>query len=633
MPRLNLYEQQTTAREARADSYAMGMAPAVALENFGNSLADIGNRVQKREELGVSQHVMENAEEMAQTALTDLGKRQDINSPKAMQDFEEAMQQIRQNGLMQFAGSADGRAALERQLDNQLAQYRKSAVATKIKAGQEQMGRVLDQQFNKSIMQVDVAPDVWSFARDEILDLVETWKPAMSKDQYEQAKRLAHAKPIQAAVRSYQAQGDYEAADKLMNDPENIQFMTVDELRPLRIDNAVGRGKIAKEQREIEGDRKAMSAILGYDVPKENVVPGFAKMPGVQKMRVWQMMNPGKVMPNDMRMRALGLERQESESLRNKVSSGASEYRYMTPEEQFKFRIDAQTLFPRKRVKDERGYITYESSMPVELSRLFDATTPGWREMDDSDPVATVPTPGAQPNELEYAKSLMRGQDGNVAIPEDSPFYDPSQPPPRPTKLVPPTRPEASITVDEMLYDVSGVGGAVGGIAARTPGIGPKIQELAPGAERASRYKARVTSGQNQIVALLQKNDKYPEGERKMIAEELAKVIRVWDNPASAARNLGAIDLSLADRQIMAEKIRDDKTVDRDVKQQALEMALMIKNYRKQLGVLRPKDEKEMEQLVNEGELYPGRNFWTPEGRRVTFTQEAYDQIIGNKKK
>lgn len=118
-----------------------------------------------------------------------------------------------------------------------------------------------------------------------------------------------------------------------------------------------------------------------------------------------------------------------------------------------------------------------------------------------------------------------------------------------------------------------------------------------------------------------------------MIAEELAKVIRVWDNPASAARNLGAIDLSLADRQIMAEKIRDDKTVDRDVKQQALEMALMIKNYRKQLGVLRPKDEKEMEQLVNEGELYPGRNFWTPEGRRVTFTQEAYDQIIGNKKK
>lgn len=632
MPRLNLYEQQTTAQSPRASGADFGAAPAQAMEGAGNVLQDIGERIQRRDELGASQNMMELFDSDAQQLLVDFDKRQDIMSEQALPEFQTALGQLKQTALSKVSLRPEAKAALERQLDNQLAQYGKSAITAKIKAGQDQMGRALDQQFNKSMMQVDAAPDVWSFTADENMAAVEMWKPAMSKDQYESAKRLAYAKPLQAAVRSHLAQGNIEAAEALMTDGSFSKYLTMEEARPLRIDAAVGRGKMDKEAREVEGDRKAMSAVLGYDVPKENVVPGFAKMPGVQKMQVWQMMNPGKEMPNDMRMRALGLERQESESLRNKVSSGASEYRYMTPEEQFKFRIDAQTLFPRKRVKDERGYITYESSMPVELSRLFDATTPGWREMDDGDPVATAPAPGAQPNELEYAKSLLRGQEGNVAIPEDSPFYDSSQPA-GVTNLAPPTRPEASLTVDEMLYDVSGVGGAVGGIAARTPGIGSKIQELAPGAERASRYKARVTSGQNQIVALLQKNDKYPEGERKMIAEELAKVIRVWDNPASAARNLGAIDLSLADRQIMAEKIRDDKTVDRDVKQQSLEMALMIKNYRKQLGVLRPKDEKEMEQLVNEGELYPGRNFWTPEGRRVTFTQEAYDQIIGKKKK
>ena len=272
MPRLNLYEQQTTAREARADSYTMGMAPAVALENFGNSLADIGNRVQKREELGVSQHVMENAEEMAQTALTDLRKRQDINGPKAMQDFEEAMQQIRQNGLMQFEGSADGRAALERQLDNQLAQYRKSAVATKIKAGQDQMGRALDQQFNKSMMQVDAAPDIWSFTADENMAAVEIWKPAMSKDQYESAKRLAYAKPLQAAVRSHLAQGNIEGAEALMADESFSKYLTMEEARPLRIDAAVGRGKMDQEERRVQSNVTKFQSRLGRELTPDEMV-------------------------------------------------------------------------------------------------------------------------------------------------------------------------------------------------------------------------------------------------------------------------------------------------------------------------------------------------------------------------
>lgn len=414
MPRLNLYEQQTTAREARADSYAMGMAPAVALENFGNSLADIGNRVQKREELGVSQHVMENAEEMAQTALTVLGKRQDINSPKAMQDFEEAMQQIRQNGLMQFEGSADGRAALERQLDNQLAQYRKSAVATKIKAGQEQMGRVLDQQFNKSIMQVDVAPDVWSFARDEILDLVETWKPAMSKDQYEQAKRLAHAKPIQAAVRSYQAQGDYEAADKLMNDPENIQFMTVDELRPLRIDNVVGKRKMEKEAREVEGDRKAMSAIFGYDVPKENVVPGFAKMPGVQKMLVWQMMNPGKVMPDDMKLRALSLEKQSAQDKSMRVAENLQNWNSLTPQEKMWTRLELIAKFPPVRIVNPLdNSVTYA---PNPSAGYLELNAMGFNPTSNARPLTGGPVVQGSEMQVDPAVQATRDTDARGMI-------------------------------------------------------------------------------------------------------------------------------------------------------------------------------------------------------------------------
>ena len=156
---------------------------------------------------------------------------------------------------------------------------------------------------------------------------------------------------------------------------------------------------------------------------------------------------------------------------------------------------------------------------------------------------------------------------------------------------------------------------------------------MAKDSQRVVDYKARVTSAGNNIVSLLQKNDKYPEGERTMIANEVAKVIRIWDNPESAARNLRSIELSLQDRQKAAEEMRDDVNLNKDTRDSARVMATQIKNYRKQLGVLQPKDEKEIKQLVDEGELYPGRNFWTPEGKRKKFTQEAYDEIIGGKKK
>jgi hypothetical protein len=371
MSRLNLYEQQTSAQGPRADGYTMGTAPAQALEGMGNALQEIGARVQRRDELGVSQHVMENADEMAQTALTDLGKRQDINTPKAMGDFEQAMQQIRKNGMMQFEGTAEGRAALERQLDNQLAQYRKSAVATKIKAGQEQMGRVLDQQFNKSVMQVDAAPDIWSFAKDEILATVERWKPAMSKEQYESAKRLAHAKPLEAAIRSHIAQGNIEAARAIMRDENSSKFLTAQEAIPLRIDIEVEDGRRKKEQREREVNRRAMSNFFGVDVSPEKAEehPDFMKMPAVQKMSLWRMMNPGQEMPDDVKMKALGIDKQSSESRMDRITEMISNYDSLDEVGRLKLSGLIQSEWKTATTRDSFGNVYRDSTVPDQFRK------------------------------------------------------------------------------------------------------------------------------------------------------------------------------------------------------------------------------------------------------------------------
>ena len=272
MPRLNLYEQQTTAQGPRASGAYFGAAPAQALEGAGNVLQDIGERVQRREELGAAQDVMEGVDTWAVTALDDFQKRQDIMTAQALPEFQNALSQKRQEALSNFTGRPEARAALERQLDNQLAQYGKSAITAKIKAGQDQMGRALEQQFNKSSIQVDAAPDIWSFAKDENLAAVEMWKPAMSKDQYESAKRLAYAKPLQSAVRSHLAQGNIEGAEALMADESFSKYLTMEEARPLLIDGAVGRGKMEKEERRVQSNVTKFQSRLGRELTPDEVV-------------------------------------------------------------------------------------------------------------------------------------------------------------------------------------------------------------------------------------------------------------------------------------------------------------------------------------------------------------------------
>jgi len=346
-------------------------------------------------------------------------------------------------------------------------------------------------------------------------------------------------------------------------------------------------------------------------------------------------MNGGRELPQETVNRVLGIERQNNESLTNELLDEAANYRNMTPQEQFIHRQKAAKVFGLTRRIDDKGYTSTFSNIPGELLRLYGMDERGNLVGGAGTGGITDSVAGGEKSEIrtmleqegfpidergEFVPGGQKGQSGPGGQRTRS-DVEPAR--------IPPTRSSTDLTVDEMLYDVAGVFSAIGEYAARTPGIGT----VAKDSQRVVDYKARVVSAGNNIVSLLQKNDKYPEGERTMIANEVAKVIRVWDNPESAARNLRSIELGLQDRQKAAEEIRDDVNLNKDTRDSARIMATQIKNYRKQLGVLQPKDEKEIKQLVDEGELYPGRNFWTPEGKRKKFTQEAYDQIVGGKKK
>lgn len=328
MPRLNLYEQQTTAQSPRASGADFGAAPAQAMEGAGNELQVIGNRIQERENLSDRQRLREAFEEFAVPALDDFDKNPEISGKESIPRFRQALEQKRQELISKHVGNPESRAKLENSLDNLVSQYTKSAIGAKINADQQLMVRTLNQQFDKSALDTDAAPDIWSFAKDENLMLVEELRPGMSQDQYVAAKRLAYAKPLQSAVKSHLAQRNWDAAEAIMRDENFSKFLTAQEAIPLRIDVAVGRGKVQKEEREIEGNRKALSYLLGTEATREQAVTvsGLASMPVAQKLNVLKMMNGGQPLPQATVDRVMGIERQTSESRIDKIVELTSNY-------------------------------------------------------------------------------------------------------------------------------------------------------------------------------------------------------------------------------------------------------------------------------------------------------------------
>ena len=375
MPRLNLYEQQTTAQGPRASGADFGAAPAQALEGAGNELQVIGNRIQERENLSDRQRLREAFEEAAVPMLDDFDKRRDINSKESIPQFRQALEQKRQELIGKHAGNPESRAKLENQLDNLVSQYTKSAIGAKINADQQLMIRTMNQQFEKSALDTDAAPDIWSFAKDENLMLVEDMRRGMSQDQYVAAKRLAYAKPLQAAVKSHIAQGNYEAAEAIMKDENFSKFLTTQEAIPLRIDVAVGRGKVQKEQRELETNARQWEFATGnkIDPAKYAELPDFKSATAAQKIASHRLVF-GTDPTDQQKEKYAGIDRQNSESKVQQITDLAMGYDTLDANGRMKLGLLIKSEFRDINGVDQYGNPTRYSTVPAELQRFVDPT-------------------------------------------------------------------------------------------------------------------------------------------------------------------------------------------------------------------------------------------------------------------
>ncbi len=375
MPRLNLYEQQTSAQGPRASGADFGAAPAQAMMEMGNVVADIGQRIQRREELFASDQIMGEIDTWAVTALDDFQKRQDITTQQALPEFQSALKQKKAEALSKFSGSADARAALERQLDNQMTQYGKSAIGAKIKAGHEQLTRGLNQQFDKSANEVGTAPQILQDSISENVAYVESRKAGMTAEMYQQAMVLARAKPIQSAVQSYVANGNWDQAEAIMADPEVNKLLDPAVARPLRIDIAVGRGKEAKERATVETNVRQWEAVTGtkIDPSRYAELPDFKSSTAAQKIAQHKLVF-GTDPTDEQKQKYFGIDKQVSESKIQQITDMAMDYNSLDAAGRMKLGLLIKSEFRDINGVDSLGNPTRYSTVPAELQRFVEPT-------------------------------------------------------------------------------------------------------------------------------------------------------------------------------------------------------------------------------------------------------------------
>ncbi len=553
MPRLNLYEQQTSAQGPRASGADFGAAPAQALEGAGNEMLKISNRIQEREDLSDRQRLREVFEEEAVPILNDFGKKRDISSKESIPQFRQALIQKRQELVSKHAGNPESRAKLENQLDNLVSQYTKSAIGIKIKADQELMVRTLNQQFDKSALDTDAAPDIWSFAKDENLMLVEELRPGMSQDQYVAAKRLAYAKPLQSAVKSHLAQRNWDAAEAIMRDENFSKFLTAQEAIPLRIDVAVGKGKAEAETTRQNQNVQKFQMRLGRELTPEETLkarslPAKKDMTPADEITELELVQ-GKPASQD----------QVDKIFKTYIDGGKSDTMFGNGTQG-----KAMAYVTEKAVEYANGFLS-----PAEARRFEASYTDAYMPKDREDPVTgtmrkVVPTvPKFAEEAMRRGAAFYGGLTAGAAPRTGDNIRPPGEPttmfidgkmigsgvadasgrwvipaPPEPSGAgagrgsqgVPtpaPTVGESPVKGRGLWSMASKVAGPVAGVA-RWWGSGPVPMGMGQEEVAAEQY---VINQQKSLVRALQQNPRYAEGERKSIEQDIAIKPETMGNP------------------------------------------------------------------------------------------------------
>ena len=633
MARLQIYEQQTASGSVRASGQEFGAGVAQAAGQLGDVVADIGLQMQRRQDVVERVQLTGEFDKWAQDSLTTLNDTGDIGTKATVDQYNNGLREKAAEIVKRHGGSMNSRAELQVQIENQAAQYAKSATAAQVKAQQTIIGNTVEQKVNELSISATFAPDKMFDTFTELDRTIDMLGDAMSPQLAAQYKEAGRSKIAQNSISRMLTNGNYTAAKAIMENPEVGKYLDPDSSRRFGIEIAVDEGKTALETQRVDREVQNWTTRLKRDLTPEEVIKikslpqKKSEMTPSDKIVEYELVTGkpasqavidemfdvgasggGSMFGNSLQGRALDF-------VTNNAVAYANDMLSPTDRRQFEASVSA-AYKPVERINPATGLV--EKFSPTLPAFVQDAVDQGSRFRGSGSLTSTASQGAAMPGQrIQYTDPTGRvigqttvGADGNWTIQDNNPPQGQGGMTTSTQGSTPQSR-----TIWQRRKNIVGPVASVRSAVQSIPGIGPSAAGVVfdeAETRRADEDRAYVENTSRDLVRILQNNPRFAEGERKAIEKEISIGPEFFKSVESYEAKLMGVNQSLQDRMVDAQRtLQSDVSIEE--RKRAMDSVNAIENFRQKLGLPVPvKTEEDVKILA------PGTVFITPQGKEFT---------------
>lgn len=628
MARLPIYEQQTVPGSVRASGQEFGAGVAQAQGQLGGVVADIGLQMQRRQDVIERVQLASEFDKWAQDSLTTLNDTGDISTRATVEQYTNGLREKAAEIVKRHGGGSNSRAELQAQIENQAAQYAKSATAAQVKAQQTLIGNTVEQKVNELAISATFAPDKMFDTFTELDRSIDMLGDAMSPQLAQQYKEAGRSKIAMGTISRLLTNGNYTTAKAIMENPEVGKYLDPDSSRRFGIEIAVDEGKQAEEARRVEREVQNWTTRLKRDLTPEEVIKikslpvKKSEMTPSDKIVEYELIT-GKPAPqsvidemfdidsgaggaamfgNSLQGRALAFVTENAVAYSNGM---------LSPDQARAYEASlAEAYKPIQRPNPVTGQI--ETIAPTIPNFVQQAAEQGSRFYGGGALTARASQGAALPGQRIELRDNTGRVIGQTTVGPDGKWTIQDQNPPsnQPTGtgagggMQPP--PQGEKTIWEMAPDIAGPAPAIKAGVGQIPYVGSMVGGGGETAENRAYVKTQVS----QMIDALSINPRNPVALVEMIRKEIDVDPKIMDDPAAYRKRIEGVSRALTERLIEETNAGNDPSLPAKTRQDALDVANTIRNFQQKLMPPQVKNRDELNKLG----LPSGAKFIDPNG-------------------
>lgn len=609
MARLPLYEQRTAASSPRASGTEFGANVAQAAAQSAADTMDIGLAMKRREDVLDRVRLLNDFDLTAQKNLNAVMTSQDITSPAAISSYTQSLRQKMNELVGQHGGGMSSKMELQTQLENQLGQYEKSALATQVKAQHEMLASMVDKTANELSVVAGFAPDRMQDVFADFDARLDMLKDGMSPQTYQGFRDAGRAKIATNSIAKLLTNGQWEAASQIMKDPNVSKYLNPDVSRKFTIDIAVDQGKLLAETRRQDANVRRWSSVLRRNLSPEEVarvraLPEKKDMTDADQIVELELIQ-GKPASPEQVTQILGLKAGSGGAYGDSLQGRSLNY-VTTNADKFALGLLSRDEALQFMTMYNEAYKPIEKQDPVtgQWTRIQPAIPPFIQQALNKGmgfynrmPAGGAPAP---------APAAPAPMGGAAPAPAPAPAMSGGA-----TSAPAPAAPAQRATGEnrsiwQRRSNVTGPVSAATDIAGRVPVVG----EALGGGGQVTTDRQFAEAQSRELIRALSQSGRYLATEMQAIEKEVDISGSVFDNPTAYARRLIGIDEALAKRVQSETKILANPRTPLEQRKAAESVINVINNFRNTLGV--PQRVKTPDEARK---LPPGTEFIDPSGK------------------